>query len=461
MKKLPLMDSAWLTLESADTPMHVGCLQLFQLPENAPEDYLQQLMARWQEFDQPEAPFNRKLAWPLKGLKQPHWATADDFDIGYHVRHSALPKPGRVRELLVLVSRLHASLLDRSRPLWELHLIEGLDNKRFAIYTKIHHSVVDGVAGMRLMQDSLSNSAERSDLPPPWAQQRNLGRASKKKPAAETPAAGPTSLSSQTLGTLASKAGSVPALASSGTSMLKSLGGGKGVAPYQAPKSMINTRVSNARRFVAQSYSLSRIRAVAKRHDATLNDIVMAMCGSSLRRYLLEHEALPEKPLIGDVPVSVRPADAAKEGGNAISLILTTLATDLDDPVARLKAIQASMQAGKDKLAGMSAKKIANYTTLVMLPFTIGQLVGTAGRIRPMFNVVISNVPGPKQPLYLSGARMTGMYPVSLLFNGQALNITVTSYEDSLDFGIIACRRSLPSVQRLIDHLETALAELE
>ena len=119
------------------------------------------------------------------------------------------------------------------------------------------------------------------------------------------------------------------------------------------------------------------------------------------------------------------------------------------------------MQAGKDKLAAMSAKKIANYTTLVMLPFTIGQLVGTAGRIRPMFNVVISNVPGPKQPLFLSGARMTGMYPVSLLFNGQALNITVTSYEDSLDFGIIACRRSLPSVQRLIDHLETALVELE
>lgn len=460
MKKLPLMDSAWLTLESADTPMHVGCLQLFQMPDDAPDDYLQQLMTRWLQFDQPEAPFNRKLAWPLKGLKQPHWATADDFDIGYHVRHSALPKPGRVRELLVLVSRLHASLLDRARPLWELHLIEGLDENRFAIYTKIHHSVVDGVAGMRLMQDSLSASAENSDLPPPWAQKRVRQRKAKAQ-AADAPAAGPTSLPSQALGALASKAGSVPALASSGTSMLKSLGGGKGVAPYQAPKSMINTRVSNARRFVAQSYSMPRIRAVAKQHGATLNDIVMAMCGGALRRYLLEHDALPEKPLIGDVPVSVRPADAATDGGNAISLILTTLATDQEDPIARLKAIQASMQAGKEKLAAMSAKKIANYTTLVMLPFTLGQLVGTAGRIRPMFNVVISNVPGPRQPLYLSGARMTGMYPVSLLFNGQALNITVTSYEDSLDFGIIACRRSLPSVQRLIDHLETALAELE
>lgn len=458
MKKLPLMDAAWLTLESAATPMHVGCLQLFRLPDNAGDDYLQQLMEYWMDFDQPESPFDRKLAWPLKGLKQPHWAKADDFDLGYHVRHSALPKPGRVRELLMLVSRLHASLLDRSRPLWELHLIEGLEDRRFAIYTKIHHCVVDGVAGMRLMQDSLSNSEQGSYLPPPWAQQR---AARKQRKDSEAAAAGPTALPSQALGTMAGKASSVSALASSGSSMLKGMGGGKGVAPYQAPKSMINTRVSNARRFVAQSYDLKRIRAVAKKHEATINDIVVAMCGGALRRYLQEHEALPDKPLIGDVPVSVRPADAAKEGGNAISMILTTLATDEADPVRRLVAIRASMQAGKDKLAAMSAKKIANYTTLVMLPFTIGQLVGTAGRIRPMFNVVISNVPGPREPLYLNGARMTGMYPVSLLFNGQAMNITVTSYEDSLDFGIIACRRSLPSVQRLIDHLEAALAELE
>ena len=235
----------------------------------------------------------------------------------------------------------------------------------------------------------------------------------------------------------------------------------KAVAPYQAPKSIINQRVSKARRFVAESYSLDRIKAIGKQHGATVNDIVMATCAGALRRYLSEHDALPDKPLIGDAPVSIRPADQAEAGGNAISIILMDLATNEADPLKRLARIRESMQAGKDKLGAMSRKQILNYTTLVMLPFTIGQLIGTAGRVRPMFNLVISNVPGPKKSLYLNGARMQGMYPVSLLFNGQALNVTVTSYVDSLDFGVIACRRSLPQVQRLLDHLEASLAELE
>ena len=461
MKKLPLTDSAWLTMESDTTPMHVGSLQLFELPNNAPDDYLQQLMQRWLTFDEPQPPFNQKLVYPLKGLKQPHWDTDTEFDIGYHVRHSALPRPGRVRELLVLVSRLHGSLLDRSRPMWELHLIEGLEGKRFAIYTKMHHSVVDGMAGMRLLQSSLSERADQLDQPPPWAMQRAPKKSSKRSPAEAGEEAAATALPKQMLGNLAGNAGSIPALISGGR---KSLGADrkiKAVAPYQAPKSLINQRVSKARRFVAESYSLERIKAIGKQHGATVNDIVMAMCAGALRRYLSEHDALPDKPLIGDAPVSIRPADQAEAGGNAISIILMDLATNEADPLKRLARIRESMQAGKDKLGAMSRKQILNYTTLVMLPFTIGQLIGTAGRVRPMFNLVISNVPGPKKSLYLNGARMQGMYPVSLLFNGQALNVTVTSYVDSLDFGVIACRRSLPQVQRLLDHLEASLAELE
>ena len=457
MKKLPLIDSAWLTLEKPEAPMHVGCLQLFRPPADAPDDYLQQMFSWLGSVETAEPPFNQKLAYPLKGLKQAHWTADDDFDIGYHVRHSALPKPGRIRELFVLVSRLHGSLLDRSRPLWECHLIEGLADGRFALYTKIHHSVVDGVAGMRMMQSSLATDAGDAARLPPWGQKR----AKRQKPAETAETAGPTSASAMTLNKLGGKAKGGGGLMKAAAETWNMVRDKQGAAPYQAPKSPLNVKISSARRFSAQSYSLQRIRALAKQHDATINDMVMAMCGGALRRYLAGIDALPDQPLIADVPVSVRPADAAEDGGNAISVILTNLATDLDDPVERLKTIRQSMKVGKERLQRMSAKEIGSFTTMIMMPFMAGQLIGTAGKARPMFNVVISNVPGPRESLYLHGAELDGMYPVSLLFNGQALNITVTSYQDSLDFGIIACRRSLPGIQRLLDYLEDALVELE
>ncbi len=456
MKKLPLVDSAWLTLESREAPMHVGCLQLFRPPPDAADDYLQQLFAWLSSVDKPEPPFNQKLAYPLKGLKQPHWTVDEDFDIGYHVRHSALPQPGRIRELFVLVSRLHGSLLDRSRPLWECHLIEGLADGRFALYTKIHHSVVDGVAGMRLMQSSLATDAGDYSRLPPWGQKRP-----KRTRTTAAAAVGPTSASALAIDKLGSHARNSAGLFRAAAETWKLVRDKQGAAPYQAPRSPLNVKISSARRFSAQSYSLTRIRALAKARGATINDIVMAMCAGALRRYLLSMDALPEAPLIADVPVSVRPADADDASGNAISVILTSLATHIEDPVERLEAIRQSMQAGKQRLQRMSGKDITNFTTLIMMPFMIGQLIGTAGKTRPMFNVVISNVPGPREDLYLHGAQLDGMYPVSLLFNGQALNITVTSYRDSLDFGIIACRRALPGVQRLLDYLEDALAELE
>lgn len=452
MKRLPLMDAAWLTMESAATPMHVGCLQLFRPPPDAPEDYLQRLHAWLTSVESPEPPFNRKLAFPLKGLKQPHWVEDEDFDIHYHVRHSALPRPGRIRELFVLVSRLHGTLLDRTRPLWECHLIEGLADGRFALYTKIHHSVVDGVAGIRLMQSSLATDPADTDRPPPWGIRRQR-RASA--------AAGPTAPASSVLGQLASAARGTAGLLGAARESLRLLTGRERAAPYRAPKSILNRPISPSRRFAAQSWPLSRIRALGKARGATVNDVVLAMCAGALRRYLLDLDALPAQPLIADIPVSVRPADAGEEGGNAISVILVDLASDEPDPLARLARIRDSVAAGKQRLAGMSREQIQQFTTLIMAPFTIGQLIGTAGRLRPMFNLVVSNVPGPREQLYLHGAALEGMYPVSLLFNGQALNVTVTSYRDSLDFGLIACRRSLPHMQRLLDHLEAALAELE
>lgn len=451
-KKLSVLDSSWLTLESKETPMHVGSLAIFSLPKNAPEDFLQNVYQRFRQVKEYAAPFNQKLSSP--NSPTPRWLTDEALDIDYHLRHSALPSPGGERELMVLVSRLHGSLLDRSRPLWECHIIEGLTNNRFAIYTKMHHSMVDGVAGMKLLQASFSEDPT-VELGPPW--EKSSSYASKKRAPLDSFNLVKAS-AAQITGQLKTLPGLAKTFGGIGKVALTSAAG-KTPIPYQAPKTNLNPRISGQRLFVVQPFELERIRALAKKTGNTINDIVMALCAGCLRKYMQEFDTLPEQPLIANVPVSIRPE--GQSTGNAISTLLCSLATQENDPAERLKIIHDSMNAGKKQLQAMSRTEIVNYTMLVNLPFTVGQIIGTAGRIRPMYNVVISNVPGPKAPLYLNGARMESLYPISLIFNGQAVNITITSYVDTLDFAFTACRRSMPKVTQLPRYIREAMEELE
>lgn len=232
------------------------------------------------------------------------------------------------------------------------------------------------------------------------------------------------------------------------------------IAPFQTPLTILNGRVTGSRRLVAQSWPLLRIKKVAKALNATVNDIVLAMSGGALRRYLIDWDALPDQPLTAMTPVSFRPADADIEG-NSFSVVFASLATDIGDPLDRLRAIQSSMGEAKRLLKGMNTADIPIFTSIVALPVLVPHLLRISGRTRPTFNVTVSNVPGPQEQLYWNGAPLEGMYPLSIVTHGQALNITVTSCGDSLDFGIVACRRSVPSAQRLIDHLDEALVELE
>jgi diacylglycerol O-acyltransferase len=211
---------------------------------------------------------------------------------------------------------------------------------------------------------------------------------------------------------------------------------------------------------VAQSYDIERFKAVAKATDSTINDVVLSVCGATLRRYLLDRGELPEASLTALVPVSVRPADGPDDG-NALSATLTTLATDVADPVERLARVKASMDRNKERMATMTRSELGTYGTLMFGPVLGAQVTGTAGRVPPMFNVIISNVPGPTTPLYWNGARLDGMYPMSLLFDGYALNITQTSYAGSFEFGITADRKAVPHMQRMIDHLEDSLEAIE
>lgn len=452
MKALSPVDQLFLWLEKRQQPMHVAGLQLFSFPEGAPDDYVSQLAAEMREFTQVAAPLNHRL---VNRFGQYFWEEDTQLDLEHHFRHEALPKPGRIRELLALVSAEHSHLMDRERPLWQCHLVEGLQDRRFALYTKIHHSMVDGISAMRMAQRALSTDPHERGMPPLWMQPP--------RPRTQERSEGSRMDVLSSLGHLASTAGKqVSTLPAVTRELLRTIQAARKHPDYhsifQAPSSVLNQKITGSRRFAAQSYCLKRIRAIGKACNATVNDVVLAMCASALRTYLLSQDALPPVPLIAMVPMSVRQDESAE--GNQIGMILTSLGTHIADPAERLRAIQHSIQIAKDRYAAMTPEEIVNYTALTLAPAGFHLLTGMAPSWQT-FNVVISNVPGPRDTLYWNGARLEGMYPVSIVLDRMALNMTLTSYQDQIEFGLIGCRRTLPSLQRLLDYLENSLAELE
>jgi diacylglycerol O-acyltransferase / wax synthase len=449
MKPLSPTDAMFLWLEGRRQPMHVAALQLYTPPAGAGFDFVQKLVESWRDHTTAEYPFTQRAKFRLG-----HWFWEDDteFELDYHLRHSALPRPGRVRELLALVSRLHGALMDRTRPLWEIHVIEGLADGRLALYVKLHHALFDGVGSMRLMQSVLSEDpTERR--PPIWAQRR--------KPRPSAPADAPSPAHMPGLVERALRTGSeiMPGVSSGLRELVRSAGVSEADAqPFHAPPTMFNVRISGSRRFAAQSYPLERFKAIGKATNATVNDVTLAVCSGALRRYLLAHDALPDKPLIAMVPVSVRSAE--NEGGNQVSILLANLATHLSDPAERLHRIIESTTMAKDRLSKMSRLERIAHAAAMSAPMGASMVTGHAKR-RPIYNVVISNVPGPQKPYYLDGMRLDESYPVSIPIDYLALNITITGYGGQLGFGYVACRSSVPALQRMLDCTDEALAELE
>jgi diacylglycerol O-acyltransferase len=459
MRRIDLTSAGFLLAEKRETPMHVGGVNLFTLPDDVDE---QEFYADCLEILRSVKEFRRPFGeYPVSRPTGFFWETDDNIDMDYHVRHSALPSPGRYRELFILASRLHSILMDRTRPLWELHLIEGLQNRQFAIYNKIHHAAIDGVASMQLTMGMCSTSPKEKLRYSPFsleayerAKQAGLTAASKLKPREAEMRNVIDALKQQ----YDSGVHMMTAMRRFGGAFL-GRSGNLAVPWHNVPRTSINTKVSGARRFVAQSFEFDRIQAVRKVLGATVNDVVLAMCSGALRRYLLVHDELPLHSLKAMAPVSLRQKDDF-ESTNAVGFITADLATNIYDPEKRLRTIQESMQAGKDLLNDLSPREAALFVQLTQLPAVVTSILGLAARL-PAFSTVVSNVPGPREPLYWNGARLEGIYPASIVFDGFAMNITLVSYNKSLDFGIVACRRSLPHIQRFIDHLEESLQELE
>jgi diacylglycerol O-acyltransferase / wax synthase len=448
-------DSLFLMAESREHPMHVGSLQLFAPPEGADALDVRSMFDAAIAADEVAPLFQKRARRSIASLGQWGWEPDGAFDLEHHVRRNALPRPGRVLELLALCSRLHSTLLDRHRPLWEIHLIEGLDDGRYAVYFKVHHSLVDGVSALRMLARTFTEDPDRRDMPAPWAPIDPEPR-ERHRDANEVS----SSILHSALDVLGDAAGLMPALA---RTVNRGLSEQSGPLSFSAPKTMFNVPITGARRFAAQSWPMERVRQVGKAGEATVNDVVLAMCSGALRGYMQSLDALPETPLIAMVPVSLHSdgPGSADGGGNAIGAVMCNLGTHLDDPAARLRSVHESMIEGKESLRGMSQLQILAMSAIGMSPLVAWPLLRLNGVLRPPFNLVISNVPGPRKPMYWNGARLDGLYPLSIPLDGQALNITCTSYSDEIAFGLTGCRRTVPHLQQLLGYLDNELLALE
>nr|WP_155908824.1 MULTISPECIES: wax ester/triacylglycerol synthase family O-acyltransferase [unclassified Mycolicibacterium] len=440
------LDAMFLLTESREHPMHVAGLQLFTPPDGAGPEFVHELYQDMLAHTHFSGTYRKRPARVLGGVANFGWSYDDEVDVDYHLRRSALPAPGRVRELLELTSRLHTSLLDRHRPLWETYLVEGLEDGRFAVYSKTHHALVDGISALRLTMRTLSEDPAEAEVRVPW------DLPSRKRDAESE------SVLKSAMGAVSSALGLGPStLRVARTALFEQ----QYTAPFNAPRTMFNVKIGGARRVAAQSWPVARIKAVKQAAGSTVNDVVLAMCAGALRGYLMEQDALPDAPLVAMVPVSLRSEADVDAGGNQVGAVLCNLATDLKDPAARLAAISESMRGNKEVLAGLSKTESVALSALLLAPTALANVPGFIAATPPPFNIVISNVPGPRVPMYWKGARLDGNYPLSIALDGQALNITLVNNGGNLDFGLVGCRHTVPHLQRLLGHLEDSLADLE
>jgi diacylglycerol O-acyltransferase len=470
MQQLTGLDAAFLALETANATGHVGGVCVLD-PGKAPRPLtLARLTEVLGERLAMVPVLRRKLLDVPLGLDQPYWVDDADFDIEYHIREIALPRPGSDAQLAEQVARLHARPLDRSRPLWEIYLITGLARRRVAVYTKIHHAAIDGASGAELLTVLLDLTPDGRELPAsePFRPARPPGPATLAVLAAARFAWRPVQAARVASELVRVLPGLAPVFSLLVGRMLGRSGGDGEVIPTaagRAPVTPFNKQITPHRRVAFRSVDLDSVKTVKNAFGVSVNDVVMAMCAGALRRWLGGHDALPEQPLIAMIPVSVR--DPASKGalGNKVSAMLATLPTQVTDPGKRLEIVHAATKIAKARQAAIPQGLVDQISDFAVPALTAraARVVFATGLLHrlPPFNLCISNVPGPNVPVYLCGARLLAHYPVSVITDGQGLNITLVGYLGQLHFGLVSCRELVPDIDDLagylVDELELLL----
>ncbi len=469
MQQLTGMDASFLALETANTTGHVGGLSVLD-PSTASEPLT---LARLTEVMAERLPLvpvlRRKLLNVPLGLDQPYWIDDADFDIEYHVREIALPRPGSDAQLTEQVSRLHARPLDRSRPLWELYLITGLARDRAAVYSKIHHAAVDGVSGTELLTVLFDLTPAGRELPAaePFQPERPPPLPVLAARAAIRLAWRPVQtvrITNELVRLLPTLAPTVNRLVGEILGLNRGDGAVIATRPGRAPATPFNQAITPHRRFAFRSVDLDTVKTVKNTFGVSVNDVVMAMCAGALRRWLIDHDALPGQPLVAMIPVSVR--DPASQGalGNRVSAMLAPLPTNVTDPGPRLQIVHSATQAAKAQQAEIPQGLVDQISDFAVPALTAraARVVFATGLLHrlPPFNVTISNVPGPNVPVYMCGARLVAHYPMSVVTDGQGLNITLVGYLGQLHFGLVSSRELVPDIDKLAGYLPDELALL-
>ena len=452
MTKLSTIDGGFLLTESHHSPKHVGVLLVFELPKGKGPAWLRKLLDEMRQVP-PGFPFNQKTR-ALSGL-QYELELDEHFEIDYHVRHNVLPSPGTDKQLRDVLGRMHANLLDRDRPLWEFHLIEGLSGRRFAFYIKIHHALADGITFGRWIEDCSSKTPGDLSTLPIWARDRN-----------------PAESDGRDLDYVQLIIDGV-----------KSLGGGISTAigiskltakmiqrrfldrnshialPLSAPKTSINVATGAARTLSFTSYGLEELRAIGKSQGGSINDVVMTMCDLAMNRYFEEHGDSPDGPLVAYMPVNIRTSD--EEGdGNLVTLLQVKLASSHQEPLAAFAEVHESIISAREVFSGVTRTAVQYYSLMVALLSLFEEVLKLDRILPPVNNLVISNVPGPREKLYFKGAEVVALYPISTLPPITALNVTAVSYAGRFYFGLIAGRSVVPDLAVLTSYLDAVFMEL-
>ncbi len=454
LKPLSGLDSLFLHLETPATPMHVGAAHLLERPRRS-GDFLLRVRRHIAGRLHLSPVFTRQLANMPLDFANPVWVRAETVDLTKHIVRVTLPAPGTQAQFEAAIARLHAQPLDRSRPLWRFHVIEGLQDGGLGFYSKVHHATLDGASGVAFAQAMLDFAPSPRAVEP--ARRRRI----------EHP--GVVALIGTALKTSGSQTVNLVRLAARARA-----GRRDGLSPGSTgfsrnltfgPRTAFNRAIDGGRSFATASLPLAEVRRLAKANEATLNDVVLTLVGGALRDYFRTRGGVPAKSLIVAMPVSLREAGNT-EATTLATMTLASLATHIADPIERLQAVKASTQAAKEVTRQLKGLIPTDFPSLG-LPWLLSAAASLYGRtsladrIPPIANLVISNVPGPDVPLYLAGARLKTYWPVSIVEHGLGLNITLQSYAGSLEFGIIAARVGIPDARPLARGLEHALTALQ
>lgn len=467
MQPLAGMDAAFLSLETATTPMHVGVVLVLEPPEGSralfsPTTRYAQIRRVIAQRLHLVAPMRQRAIRVPLGLQHPAWVDDPEFELDDHLMRASLPSPGGAAELDAFVAAVMSRRLDPDRPLWEMYVVEGLEGERTALIAKVHHAILDGVSGASVLAAflDLTPRSRLVELPSVWDPSPLPSNAQMLLHAA-------SSLTRQPGLALGAVQAGVDAVADLGMHNRELVGRGEPPPPgfFSAPRASFNGTVSNRKRFASLTVPLDDVKLVGRTYEATVNDVILACVSGGLRRLMANRGERPDAPLAAMVPVSTRPAGREEELGNQISGMLVSLASDVDDPVARLDTIAESTRVAKEQEKLHRGRLIGDLARVALPAFVSSLARAMAGtrifdKVRPPFNVVVSSVRGPDCSLFCAGSRVVDMFPVGPIAEGIGVNMTVLSYLDRVHFGMFACRRLLPELHELAAHVDDALAEL-